>query len=109
VHPFDSLSTSIPYPPGDTALSTGEGSLDLFEGQPADKDTLRAGEVLRLQCWHVAEASKGIPAEAIFVTIDGQGGITRFGTVNRVPRPDLATAFGHTSLQHSGFRTWIAL
>lgn len=109
VHPFDTLSTSIPYPPGDTALSTGEGSLDLFDAQPPGKDTLRAGDVLKLQGWLAGAAPKGIPAEAVFVTIDGQGGKTRFGSVKRVPRPDVVSAFGHASLLHSGFETNIGL
>lgn len=109
VHPFDTLSTSIPYPPGDTASAAGEGSLDLFDGQPPGKDTLRAADVLRLQGWLAAAAPKGIPAEAVFVTIDGPGGITRFGPVKRVPRPDVVSAFGHASLLHSGFETNIGL
>jgi len=90
-------------------LSTGKGSLDLFDGQPPGKDTLRAGDVLRLQGWLAAAALKGIPAEAVFVTIDGPGGITRFGPVKRVPRPDVVSAFGHASLLHSGFETNIGL
>lgn len=108
-HPFDTLSATIPYPPGDAALAAGEGSLDLFDGQPTGKDTLRASDMLRMQGWLAAKAPKGIPAEAVFVTIDGPDGITRFGNVKQVARPDLVSGFGHSSLLHSGFETRIGL
>lgn len=109
VHPFDTLSANIPYPPGDAAFAAGEGGVDLFDGQPTGKDTLRASDMLRMQGWLAAIVHKGIPAEAVFVTIDGPDGITRFGNVKQVARPDLVSAFGHASLLHSGFETRIGL
>ncbi|NDC76696.1 MAG: hypothetical protein EBZ67_02285 [Chitinophagia bacterium] len=109
VHLFDTVSHTAPFPFGGTSDVQAITHLDDVNGLPADADTLASGRFLKLSGWLAADASKGLTADTILITLEDGEGRIQVGRTTRTGRPDLLNNAGQSSLFLTGFNAELDL